>query len=238
MNLSMELEIHIHPQGQNLESPTQVYEEFFSQADIEFFKSRFELGAKKKTNTILRLDPTQTRKSNMMVNLSGKLKNEVQDCLSARLQDILPHPFELAFSFHKNHTPYGLHADTGYDEEAVLYKQGIIPLDLYPRNENVYTVIMNERCYSSEKFARDSIVPARKGLFEPITDAELEKYWTLSDERREEYSCYSIDSAFKWNPGDMLVWDRSLIHSSNDFQNHGVEWKLGLMWVTTLRVEI
>ena len=47
----------------------------------------------------------------------------------------------------------------------------------------------------------------------------------LSHQPYEDLRDLEIDTVYKWNLGDILTWDRSLIHCSDNFINNGVDHK-------------
>lgn len=49
----------------------------------------------------------------------------------------------------------------------------------------------------------------------------------LTHQPIEDFQSLEVDTLFKWSIGDMLVWDRTKLHSSNDYTKYGVKRKIG-----------
>ena len=165
--------------------------------------------------------------------------------LRPKLQTHLEEPFDLHFSFHKNFFPYGIHTDSGYFPDEIIYKQGIIPLEVFPNDADVYTVIFKQKCYHSISFPRELKTIANlthqqiKVLhhWDPNKNAISEKarttYWDSSPETELWLKGFEIELPFLWKMGNMALWDRAHLHCSSDFSNHGIQGKIGLMWISS-----
>ncbi len=174
-----------------------------------------------------------------MAHPNSELKKILEDLVRPKLKDIATEDYEMEFSFHRNFFPYGIHTDSGYDTEELIYKQGIIPLNVFPENGEVYTVIFDQKCYHSISYPNslETIKSLKPEELEQIKDwsktntpkEELSKYWESEDDF-QNFNNLSLALPFKWEMGDMAVWDRAHLHCSSDFSN--IQGKSGLMWVS------
>ncbi|MEO0336418.1 MAG: hypothetical protein AAF202_08485, partial [Pseudomonadota bacterium] len=176
-----------------------------------------------------------------MAHPQGEVKEQIEQLLRNKLQGELSEPYGLAFTFHRNYFPYGTHTDSGYDPEEWIYKQGIIPLEVDPVDTKVFTIIFEQKAYHSVSYPGKvetirALRPEELAMIEGLTDK------TLSDEELTDYFQGKQDSErfrgfqvalpFEWKLGNMALWDRSHLHCSSDFECHGVNGKLGLMWIS------
>lgn len=202
--------------------------------------------------------------------------------------------------FFNNEYPTVLHADTGRNKKAVIYKQILIPLKIIPSKKiktDVYTIIFNRRWYGpactfrfretklknysfdytikdqKSNFIRvndlrifyDAIKNSNKkffkyenGIFKNTNDFKKHILNILSNTKKrynrfssehisnnkkfnykqykkylthqpiEDFQSLKIETLFKWSIGDMLVWDRTKLHSSNNYSKDGIKRKMGL----------
>lgn len=137
--------------------------------------------------------------------------------------------------FHESFSPLKLHVDTGFDENAIIYKQIITPLS--PIGE---TVFFKNRWYGkSTSFTIDKEELKVKtkpdqndrssdhlGSFD--FDKTLHKKY-LSHIDIKNLQGLEIDFLYKWKIGETLIVDRSHIHCSSA---NIIEKKLGLTTFT------
>jgi len=50
----------------------------------------------------------------------------------------------------------------------------------------------------------------------------------LSHQPLKDFSGLNVDINYKWKPGEALIWDRTRLHISNNYQINGVSKKLGI----------
>ena len=174
---------------------------------------------------------------------NNEIKSQLDSLLKKKLSKHLgsENSFEVEYAFHRNYFPYGIHTDSGYDPNEKIYRQGIIPLEVYPSDKSVYTVIFDQKVYHSIGFTReDSIFKQSGGEFIVNDYSSAQDAKILNEEKHlwqgqlawlEELS---VSLAFEWRVGQMAIWDRSHLHCSSDFKTSGVEYKLGLMWISKL----
>ena len=144
------------------------------------------------------------------------------------------------FAFHGNQKPYGIHTDSGYDPNEVIFQQGIIPLDYQPSHSDVHTVILQQKCYHSSAFPKLSSDKELQKHVHGITfnhpqmQEDFSKYWQDTEFRRQQLNGFSIAYPFLWRRGDTVIWSRSHVHGSSDFEVSGTTFKKGLMWISRL----
>ncbi|MAH53654.1 MAG: hypothetical protein CMI68_01715 [Candidatus Pelagibacter sp.] len=137
--------------------------------------------------------------------------------------------------FHESFSPLKLHADSGFGEEDIIFKQVVIPLS--PIGE---TIFFKSRWYGkSTSFTIDKdelkIKPepgqnerSREHLGAEEFDKEIhKKYLTHIDIKN--LKGLKVEYIYKWKVGETLIVDRSHIHcSSSNIGNR----KLGLTTFT------
>ena len=123
--------------------------------------------------------------------------------------------------FQESYNPIGLHVDTGFDFEKIIYKQTLLPLSKIGE-----TIIFKNRFYGcSTTFSIDPSELSAKGynkrssehldLFEKKDfDKNLYKDY-LSHENINNLRGLEVELIFKWELGDLLVFDRSNLHCSS-----------------------
>ena len=144
--------------------------------------------------------------------------------------------------FQESRNPLKLHVDAGFDLKDLIYKQTLIPLSEFGE-----TVIFKNRYYGvSTNFTKDKNELAennpenfKKGknvrsnehlkLFsdKPFNKSDHEKY--LKHENIENLKGMEVEFVYKWNLGDLLIFDRTSLHcSSSNIKNK----KIGLTTFT------
>ena len=170
---------------------------------------------------------------------------ELDDLYSKKLRDVLgDFKFDTLKSesgdnffglFHESFSPLKLHVDSGFDENAIIYKQVVTPLS--PIGE---TVIFKNRWYGkSTSFTIDkeelNFKPgpeqndrSSKHIGADEFDKDIyNKY--LKHENINNLKGLKIESIYKWKLGETLIMDRSHIHCSSD---NIKEKKIGLTTFT------
>ena len=236
-------------QAKELESPLQVLRGCFDADDLGFLDDlRREAYSVEKNLRYRQGGGKKDRPSDIMAWPEPELALQLERLLLSKLPSEFAQGLKFEFAFHKNYHPYGLHTDAGYHSDEVIYKQGIIPLEVFPEGAKSHTVIMKQRCYFSSSFPAlcqyrgdqrpfvDQMKEKWLGGFDsarPFEGQDLASYWPADDFHRDWLRGFEIDHAFEWKIGDMAVWDRSQIHCSSDFEKFGLTYKVGLMWVSS-----
>tara|TARA_Y100000590_G_scaffold466313_1_gene641253 strand:+ start:2116 stop:2859 length:744 start_codon:yes stop_codon:yes gene_type:complete len=227
---------------QSWESPPKNLENIFSETDLENLKKIADQCYQTPEWCQEKLIQKTGEPLGKMAHPKNEMKLSVESIVKKALNPWLDGTYEMEFTFHKNYFPYGIHTDSGYDPDEKIYKQGIIPLEVYPKNKPVYTVIFEQKSYHSVGFPRDPkvienltqkekevLIDFCPGVYSP-SKMELRKYW---DESALNWlNGFKIALPFEWKRGSMALWDRAHLHCSSDFEGHGIEGKLGLMWIS------
>jgi alpha-ketoglutarate-dependent taurine dioxygenase len=126
----------------------------------------------------------------------------------------------------KEQVPWEIHTDYNkgdqYPGTAFL-----IPIDWDgPVNSFTHTVIFNQECTTNftdflEK--NNKVVPNALQLKNNLCSH-------VSDEHLEHVS---LLDAYRWNPGDLIFWDRKLLHCSDNFINQDIVEKRALVIFTS-----
>jgi len=170
---------------------------------------------------------------------------ELDDLYSKKLRDVLgDFKFDTLKSesgdnflglFHESFSPLKLHVDSGFDENAIIYKQTVTPLS--PIGE---TIIFKNRWYGkSTSFTIDKEeLNFKPG---PEQNERSSKHIGAEEFDKDIYNKYlkheninnlkglKIESIYKWKLGETLIMDRSHIHCSSD---NIKEKKIGLTTFT------
>ena len=124
--------------------------------------------------------------------------------------------------FQESYMPVTLHVDTGFDFEKIIYKQTLLAL-----SEVGETVIFKNRFYGcSTTFSIDPKELAAKGYNKRSSehlnlygkhdfDLEIHRNY-LSHEDINNLKGLEVELIFKWNVGDLLLFDRSQLHCSSN----------------------
>ena len=123
--------------------------------------------------------------------------------------------------FQESYMPVTLHVDTGFDFEKIIYKQTLLAL-----SDVGETIIFKNRFYGcSTTFSIDPKELAAKGYNKRSSehlnlygkndfDSEIHKNY-LTHEDINNLKGLEVDLIFKWEIGDLLVFDRSHLHCSS-----------------------
>ena len=170
----------------------------------------------------------------------SKLKSVIGDF---RMDNLITNDGKECFGlFQESHKPLKLHVDGGFNLKDIIYKQTLIPLSEYGE-----TVIFKNRYYGvSTSFTKDqeelnehNPENYKKGknarsndhlnLFadKQFDKIDHEKY--LVHEDIENLKGLEVELVYKWNLGDLLIFDRTHLHcSSSNIKNK----KIGLTTFT------
>ena len=128
--------------------------------------------------------------------------------------------------FQESFSPVSLHVDTGFDFDKIIYKQTLLPLT----NEGE-TIIFKNRFYGcSTTFSIDPKELSAKGYNKRSSehlniydsspfDKEIHKNF-LNHENINNLKGLVVEKIYKWELGDLLVFDRTNLHcSSSNLKN-------------------
>ena len=137
--------------------------------------------------------------------------------------------------FHESFSPLPLHVDSGFNEEAVIFKQVVTPLSSYGE-----TIVFKNKWYGrSTSFTIDP----EELKFKPNSDQNDRSCEHLGNEEfdKEIHQKYlthidinnlkglKVELIYNWKIGETLIMDRTHIHSSSSRIN---DKKLGLTTFT------
>ena len=221
----------------NLESPPKIVK-IFSEKEIKMIKDLYyalpERVFNKKQNI---------RKKAWFQNYNKELDllyfNKLKEALGDFKMDTLSSENGEDFFglFHESFAPLKLHADTGFDNDAIISKQVVTPLT--PIGD---TVVFKNRWYEkSTSFTIDEqelkFVPkagsgqnyrSSKHLGSEEFDKNIYKKY-LSHVDINNLKGLKIELVYKWNVGETLIMDRTHIHCAS---SNIVEKKIGLTTFT------
>ena len=120
--------------------------------------------------------------------------------------------------FLEEFVPWTVHSDF-FKNDANPYYAVLIPLKF--DNKETHTVVFNE--LGNDKDWNTKLLIDKNY---PYTSRELE---LLSHVKSSILSKLSLHGFYKWIPGEMIAWDRDLLHTSDNFLLGGMEQKTALV---------
>ena len=120
--------------------------------------------------------------------------------------------------FLEEFVPWTVHSDF-FKNDANPYYAILVPLKF--DNKETHTVVFNE--LGTEKDWKTKLLIEKNY---PYTRKELE---LLSHVEPSMLSKLSLHRFYKWRPGDLIAWDRNLLHASDNFLLGGMEQKTALV---------
>ena len=209
-----------------LESSPKVIKNLFTKNEIEEFLNLYrELPTtvhNKKQNVI---------KKRWLINYNEELesifyervKNEIGDFKMDNLKD--PDNNDILGLFQESYNPIGLHVDSGFNLDEIIFKQTLIPL-----TSKGSTVIFKNRYYEgSTSFTQDPDELKKKNLKygqnkrsnihlklygdKPFDKKIHQKY--LQHEDINNLKGLEVELIYEWEVGSMLIFDRTHLHCSS-----------------------
>ena len=137
--------------------------------------------------------------------------------------------------FHESFSPLPLHVDTGFDENAIIYKQVITPLSSFGDTiffkkrwygrSTTFTIDKNELEFKPKPGQNDrSSAHLGDKEFDKETHQKYLKHIDINNLKGLE-----IEMIYNWKVGDTLIVDRTHIHCASSRIHHK---KLGLTTFT------
>lgn len=201
----------------------QVIDNFFDKDEIEFL-----IAKQKEFETV--------NKQGAVNNWRYSNQPEFIEWLETRFKKVLSRDFEMhGGNFFKTNVPFFVHTDTAKDHDFIPYKNIVVPLINPQENHPCYTVMFKQRWYGeATMFWKGPIfLSAKPDYNHKVVDyTELEGY-TNKDISVDLYKRFlthmpynnlhglSIDRVLQWKVGDILIFDCTQLHSSNDFTRYG-----------------
>lgn len=198
-----------------------VVRDFFSQSEVDYIKSQKDNGV-------------DVKKLGDVNNWKYDKNKEFLYWLEDKFKNNLKHDFVMhGGNYFQTNIPFFVHTDTGKEEVSNLlpYKNIVVPLTQSTKDHPCYTVIFKQRWYgqASMFWKGPMFKKAKTDYNHKIEDySHLERY-TGDNISINEYTRFlthlpynnlhglSIESVHEWNVGDIIVFDCTQLHSSNDF---------------------
>ena len=149
-------------------------------------------------------------------------------------------------NFYDLQVPYALHTDTS----PVSFYQGIIPLSIDPPDADTHTLIFDQTATENVEWISpvynkpaDYTPFYNKPIRDPsyfggwtdeykISDEDLKKHWVNHWEFwKEAYKGFSIKCAYKWQVGDIFLFDSKFTHCATNLEQKGIKQKSGLLFI-------
>lgn len=209
----------------------------------------------------LRTDPESHKprmvkdgRSNNVYNMTDKtvFRDEQMHEWIAKFLPFDPDEYEFyGVNFYDLQVPYALHTDTS----PVSFYQGIIPMSIEPEVVDTHTVIFDQTAEENVEW----IAPAynkpddykpfyNKGIRDPnyfggwtdeykISEEALKRHWVDHwDFWKEAYKGFSIKCEYKWNIGDIFIFDSKFAHCATNLHLKGIAQKTGLLFILNRKV--
>jgi hypothetical protein len=174
---------------------------------------------------------------------------ELWEFILEKVKDELPLPVhKTGGNYFRTTTPFVVHTDTPHEKNITPYKNILIPLTT--DSENCYTIMLTQRHYGvGAHFLKSD----RYNHFTPdknikITDyTHLEHYTNKNIDKKlyEQYLTHmpydnlhglSIETVIKWKVGDIIFFDSTQLHCSNNFKSETPKEKHALSLFTNLGI--
>lgn len=187
----------------------------------------------------------QQKENGIPVDKLGKVSNwkydkntEFKNWLEKKLQSTLDRSFTMhGGNYFQTNVPFFVHTDTGKNEVEgmVPYKNVVVPLTQSTTNHPCYTVLFKQRWFGeATMFWKGPLFKTAKSNYNhKLEDYSMLESYTGKEIDINEYKKFvthlpynnlyglSIDSVYEWNIGDIIVFDCTQLHSSNDFTSKG-----------------
>lgn len=207
---------------ESLRSEPYVIKDMFSSKDIDTIKQ-------------LEQEYRQVDKHRNVKNTQYKDNDEIVHFLQERLVPYIGEYVRHGGNYFRTSFPFCVHTDTGkypaLKEDMIPYKNVVIPLIETSKNAPCKTVIFHQRHYGeASHFLRGPLL--REGTPDwnhKIVDYEHLENYTNNPFNAKDYIDFlthlpynnlyglSMSHVFDWNVGSAMIFDSSLLHSSNDF---------------------
>ena len=227
----------------SLESPPNIIKNFISQEEIGQFLDLYNqlpIAVNNLKQKVIKKRWTEGFGKELENLFKIKLKSIIGDF---KMDNLINKDGKECFGlFQESYSPLKLHVDAGFNLNDTIYKQTLIPLSEFGE-----TVIFKNRFYgvstnftknknelmenNPENFkkGKNARSDAHLNLFpnKPFNKDEHDKY--LKHENIENLKGLEIELVYKWNLGDLLIFDRTNLHcSSSNIKNK----KIGLTTFT------
>lgn len=228
---------------------TIILKNHFDQQEIEYLY---------KLQNICRSDPLSVRSRYSTNTRNNKLyvctqKTQVKHSELARwIAKKLPfekneYQFQ-SINFYNIQIPFALHSDTSSDQK--YFYQGIIPLAVYPKDKDAYTLIFDQTAEENVEWVapiyekpKDYKPYVNKPIRDPsyfknyqtgykLNDNDCKKWFGASWKYwQTAYEGFTVHTEYKWNIGDLFLFDSRHLHCATNLEEKGIDSKEGLLFV-------
>jgi len=223
-------------QIKSLWSPPLVLDDFLSPAELERLKELRDEEARQK----------QIYGKTAEAFFVNPCWQQVESFLGDRLRDVIGDFIVTEGNFFSTRYPFTVHADTGRDAAAILYKAILIPLEVTPAETPTFTIFFKQRWLglAANFYKGCTEVPDCRyndDIFDYSEVLDLNGETLFDRAVFEEYLCHAdystltgleVDAIVEWRPGRVIFFDRCQLHSSDCFRERGIERKCGLSLLT------
>lgn len=181
--------------------------------------------------------------------------------LKTKIDTILPN-WDLDFlAFQEAIVPWKIHADIRWYETKLPYKTLLLPIDVIAKDVttnqdqwlDTYTITFKQRSFLSNRKENDldgdygNKIQYQDNWLKPIEDPSIENLsvgYSVTPEQWQKYFTHipykyfeglEIEKILHWKPKSLLVWDSTILHSSDNFLYHNIQTKKCLLISTILK---
>ena len=213
----------------SLESPPKVIKNFISPGEInQFLKLYEELPVA--VNNLKQKVIKKRWVDGFGKDLQAMFKTRLENIIgSFKMDNLTTENGKECFGlFQESTNPLKLHVDAGFNLKDLIYKQTLIPLSEYGGTiifKNKYYGVSTSFTKNENELAENNPENYKKGKnarssehLKMFTDAafdknDYEKY--LKHEDIENLRGLTVEFAYNWNLGDLLIFDRTSLHCSS-----------------------
>jgi len=213
----------------SLESPIKLIKNFLSSEEIERFLKLYSdlpITVNNLKQKVIKKRWTSGYGEELEAILRNRIKLEIGDFTMDNINE--KNGTECLGLFQESFKPIGLHVDGGFNLKDIIYKQTLLPL-----SSQGETIVFKNRYYgpstsfintkndlkenSLENFKKGKNVRSSDHLEmygdEPFDKKNHEKY--LRHEDINNLKGLEIEFVYKWNLGDLFIFDRTHLHCSS-----------------------
>ena len=213
----------------SLESPIKLIKNFLSSEEIERFLKLYSdlpITVNNLKQKVIKKRWTSGYEEELEVILRNRIKLEIGDFTMDNINE--KNGTECLGLFQESFKPICLHVDGGFNLKDIIYKQTLLPL-----SSQGETIVFKNRYYgpstsfintkndlkenSLENFKKGKNVRSSDHLEmygdEPFDKNNHEKY--LRHEDINNLKGLEIEFVYKWNLGDLFIFDRTHLHCSS-----------------------
>jgi hypothetical protein len=229
---------------------TIILENHFNSEDLEYLR---------KLKAICKEDPNSIRSRLSLQKRSNKLyvcsnktivnHNDIAKWINERLPFENKDEYEFqSINFYEIQVPFGMHSDTSADQK--YFYQGIIPLGVDPADKDAYTLIFDQTSEENVEWIHpiyekpDDYKPFfNKPVRDPYYFDNWKPDYKLSDEDCKKwfgnhwkywqtaYEGFTVHTEYKWNIGDLFLFDSRHMHCATALEEKGINSKEGLLFI-------